>query len=288
MLTELVETDTSDGFTLHGAFYTAQQLPDTSFGLDAVLLLHGVGSNFYSSPLLKHLTAEFLRRGLTVLCVNTRGHDFVSLTRTDAGPQRQGAAYETVGHCHLDIAAWNDFLCGRGATRIGIVGHSLGAIKALFATAYHPHSATRRVVAISPPCLSYSAFLAGSRRVLFEKTIERARRHIAEGKPETLIRAKYPFPLLITAAGYLEKYGPEERYNILRFASRLSCPVLFTYGQLELDSGSTAFAGVPQQLSTLPGSPDALTIVTIPEADHVYSGVQNLVADRIVDWLKNT
>ncbi len=63
MLTELVETTTGDGLTLHGACYeppdgTAPVLP-----FDAVLLLHGVGSNFYSSTLLTYLARRFCEHG---------------------------------------------------------------------------------------------------------------------------------------------------------------------------------------------------------------------------------
>ena len=250
-------------------------------------LLHGVGSNFYSSPVITHLAQCFTQSGVAALSANTRGHDFVSLARTAAGPQRQGAAYETVGQCRHDIHAWLHFLCQRGARHIGIVGHSLGGVKALYATALHAHEATRVVVALSPPLLSYSAMLNGPRKVLFEKTMARAQEHVQQGKPETLIRVKYPFPLLITAAGYVEKYGPAERYNLLRFVSQLPCPALFTFGQEELESGSIAFAGLPAALRDLPCCRHTLESVTIPHANHLYTGHCGVLAREILPWLRN-
>ncbi len=283
---ELVETATEDGLTLHGALHQRHGAPvPSAMPVDSILLLHGVGSNFYSSPLLTHLAQQFAKQGLTTLCANTRGHDFVSLARTVAGPQRQGAAYETVGQCRYDIAAWNEFLCGRGAQRIGVVGHSLGAIKAVYATVLHPHRATSLVVAISPPRLSYVAFQNGPRKILFQRTMARAQAHIDQGKPEALMRVKYPFPLLITAAGYLEKYGPAERYNLLEFANQLPCPALFTYGELEIESGSVSFTGLPEALQGLPRRPKPLETITVAGANHLYEGCLGPLAGKILDWL---
>ncbi len=288
MLTELVETTTRDGVTLHGAYFRAAEDVGEPLGLDGVLLLHGVGSNFYSSPVLLHLAQEFAQHGVMALSGNTRGHDFVSLARTAAGPQRQGAAYETVGHCPRDIDAWLELLMGRGAARMMVVGHSLGAIKTLYAAALHPHRSLRCVVALSPPRLSYSAFLAGPRRILFEQTRDRARAHVEQGKPETLIRVKYPFPLVITAAGYLEKYGPAETYNLLRFAHRLPCPALVTFGQEELESGSVAFEGLPDLLRNLPEGRHTLESVTIPHASHLYTSHYDTLTREILQWLTRT
>ena len=100
------------------------------------------------------------------------------------------------------------------------------------------------------------------------------------------MRVKYPFPLLITAEAYLDKYGPEERYNILRFAHRVPCPVLFTYGRRELDSGSVAFQNLPQDLDAMPrGSTPHYECIIIANADHVYAGHEDEVAQHVVDWL---
>lgn len=285
MLVELVETNTQDGLTLHGALHRPAGPTGAQSVLDSILLLHGVGSNFYGSPLLAYLAEYFAEQGLTTVRANTRGHDFVCLARTSAGPQRQGAAYETVGHCHYDIAAWIEFLRRHGATRVGIVGHSLGAVKAVYAAAYHPHPATVAVVAMSPPRLSYTAFQQGSRQALFSRYLARAQGHMEEGKPETLMRVKYPFPLLITAAGYLEKYGPAERYNLLRFAQRLACPALFAFGQEELESGSAAFADLPAALQSLSSEAGPLQTLTIPGANHLYDGCFASLAGRIQQWL---
>jgi pimeloyl-ACP methyl ester carboxylesterase len=253
--------------------------------VDAVLLLHGVGSNFYSSVLLNHLSRCFADHDVMTLRANTRGHDFVSLARSHVGPQRTGAAYETVAHCHHDIRAWSDWLERRGARRIVLIGHSLGAVKALYTMAHHPLDAVAGVVAVSPPRLSCSQFQAGPRSKLFLRTMQRAQTHLDQGHPETMIRVTYPFPLLITAAGFVDKYGPAERYNFLNFAHLLPCPALITFGQEELDSGSVAFAGVPEALARLSSGAGPLQSVTIAAANHLYDGHCEPLAHEILGWL---
>ena len=95
---------------------------------------------------------------------------------------------------------------------------------------------------------------------------------VKTGRGDELFTSKFPFPLLITAAGYIDKYGPAERYNILKFAADLPCPALFTYGSKELASGGIAFAGLPEALMALPNA-DRRSVAVIEGADHVYTGV---------------
>src|SRR5947208_16895217 len=88
------------------------------------------------------------------------------------------------------------------------------------------------------------------------------------GKVEELFTSKFPFPMLMTAAAYIDKYGPAERYNILKFAADLPCPALFTYGSKELSSGGVPFAGAPDALRSLSNA-EHQSVKVIDGADHV-------------------
>src|SRR5260370_35870942 len=98
------------------------------------------------------LAEHFLARGCGVLRVNTRGHDGISTAVTPQGGRRLGAAYEAVDDCRHDLAAWVDWLRPRAArpraARVGLVGHSLRAVKCLYAPASPPAPA---VAALGPP-----------------------------------------------------------------------------------------------------------------------------------------
>ena len=284
MLADLVSTTTRDGLRLDGAYHEPSADTPRVLALDALCLLHGTGSNFYGSTLLEAFAQRFLALGSAVLRVNTRGHDPVSNAATARGGVRQGAAYEVVDDCRHDVSAWLDWLRQRAGPRVGLLGHSMGAIKCLYATAHEMDLQPACVIAISPPRLSYSWFCSGPRRAEFLEAYNVAERHVESGQPAALLEVKFPLPYLVTAAGYLEKYGPDERYNFLRFAGGVSCPVLFTFGSAEV-ANNVAFQGAPEAVQELTARHAGLAIEVIPRADHFYTGVREEVVTCVERWL---
>lgn len=287
MHVELVRTVTRDGLRLDGALaqgYPAAQ-GHTSQLCNAAILLHGVGGNFYSARTLEPLIARLLERGVAPLVVNTRGHDAVFEASLGTVRRRFGAAYEIVDECRLDIAAWVELLASRGLGRIVLIGHSLGAIKSVYAQAHDKSTAIRAVAAISPPRLSYAAYMNAPDSSRFWESMQTAQRLVKTGQGEELFTSTFPFPLLISAASYIDKYGPAERYHLLRFAAELPCPALFVYGSKELSSGGIPFAGVPEALAALPHG-QSRTIKVIPGADHFYTGLGQELACEVESWLQ--
>ena len=261
MLLDLVRTRTPDGWFLDGAL----QLPEAAAGspFDAVLLIHGTGSNFYQSSLLELLAERFLRRGVAVLRGNTRGHDGISTLVGERGGRRLGAAYEIVDDCRHDLLGWVEFLRGRCGPRVAIVGHSLGAVKSLYAAAHEPTLSPAAIVAISPPRLSYEIFCRSPKSAEFLEDYRRAETLVAEGRGGTLLDVTVPLPMAIAAAGYVEKYGPDARYDFVPLLRRIKCPLLVTFGSKEV-ADNIAFSGLPELVG-----PRATVVA---EADHFYTG----------------
>jgi len=283
MHVELVRTQTTDGLRLDGALRAVSdgQVREKP----AVMVLHGVGGNFYSQGTLEPTINLLHAAGYPTLAINTRGHDSVFGAQLGGVRKRLGAAYEIVDDCKLDLAAWIKLLLARGHERIMLLGHSLGAIKAIYAQAGDQHPNVAAVIAVSPPRLSYTAFMNAQESSLFFDSMAIARELAKEGAGDELFTAKFPFPLLISADSYIDKYGPAERYNILEFTHQLRCPALFVYGTKELTHGGIAFAGMPEALAKLP-SLATREIITIEGADHFYAGVQEQLASRVGEWLK--
>ena len=218
MLVNLVQTTTRDGLRLDGA-YLGPAAGRSELPLDALCFVHGTGGSFYSSALFDAFSERLIALGCGVLRVNTRGHDLMSTASTPEGGRRQGAAYEVVDDCRHDLAAWLDWLRGRVGPRVGLLGHSLGAVKCLYAAAKEPDLAAACVVAVSPPRLSYSWFCSSPEGPRFRQDYETAERHVGAGRAEALMEVRLPLPCVMTAGGYVEKYGPGDRYNYLHFAS---------------------------------------------------------------------
>jgi pimeloyl-ACP methyl ester carboxylesterase len=286
MHVELVRTVTRDGLRLDGALIRARSAiagsaPSTP---TAAILLHGVAANFYTSSTLEPLVPRLQDLAIASLMVNTRGHDSVFGASLGNVRRRFGAAYESVDDCRHDVTAWIEFLKSLGYRRMVLIGHSLGAIKAVYAEAHEKFPEVAAVIAVSGPRLSYSAFMNAPESSLFWESLHTAQEMVKVRQGEELFTSKFPFPLLITAAGYIDKYGPAERYNILKFAAELPCPALFTYGSKELASGGVPFAGLPDALMALPHA-DRRTVAVVEGADHVYTGVASKLADDVTHWL---
>lgn len=285
MLIDLLRVATADGLLLDGALQEPQGSPSGERPIDASLFLHGTGSSFYGSALLEGLAGILGAWGAAVLRANTRGHDGISTAAFVDGRRRlQGAAYEIVDDCRHDVAAWLALLADRGYHKVLVLGHSLGAVKALYALAHDCPSNVWGVAAISPPRLAYSWFCQSAERETFLADCARAQAAVDASEGQRLLEVKFPLPYAISAAGYLDKYGPAERYNVLKFAARVPRPVLVTYGSAEL--AHPAFCQMPEDLQALSAAAPALRVCVVPRADHLYSSRHGELAEQIDFWLR--
>jgi pimeloyl-ACP methyl ester carboxylesterase len=285
VIVELVQTWTADGLRLDGSYQGPSSPRRSDIRADAFCLVHGTGGNFYNSTLFDAVAERLLELGSAVLRVNTRGHDGISTAATRTGGQRLGAAYEYVDDCRKDLPAWAEWLRQRCGSRFGLIGHSLGAVKCLYAQVHEPTLAADCVVALSPPRLSYSWFCSSPEGPQFLETFRQAERSVQNGDAGMLLDVKLPLPYVITAAGFHEKYGPDERYNFLRFLSAVRCPVLVTLGSVEMDN-NMAFRGAAEELTALQQRSTQLEIATIAGGDHFYTGVRAQLVGRVEAWLR--
>jgi GNAT superfamily N-acetyltransferase/pimeloyl-ACP methyl ester carboxylesterase len=284
VLIDLVQTQTRDGVRLDGAWReTSGSNQDLAF--DALCLVHGTGSNFYSSTFLSMIVDHLLSMGCPGLCGNTRGHDGISTAATNRGGKRLGAAYEAVDECRHDLHAWLDFLRSKGSERILLVGHSLGAVKAIYTMAQDPHPQVAALIGISPPQLSYSQFASSTQGTMFCETFARAQRLVEQGQPGTLLEVQLPLPMVITAAGYVEKYGPRERFNYLKFLRSVHIPTLVIFGGQEVES-NMAFQGGPEAVAALAAVESRIEIETVAGADHFYTAKRPEVIHVMDRWLR--
>jgi alpha-beta hydrolase superfamily lysophospholipase len=279
---ELIRTTTPDGCTLDGALNRPGA--GGALKLDAVVLIHGTGGNFYSSTFFELLAENLAQRGVAAVRANTRGHDGISTLVTAKGAVRMGAGYERVDDCRHDLAGWVAWAAQHIGPRIALLGHSLGAVKCLYAAAQTPGLGVHGVMAVSPPRLSYSWFCQSDRAAQFLETYRQAETCIEQGRPSALLEVKLPLPFVITAAGYVEKYSPEERYNFLKFLETVRCPTLALFGGVEIEN-NMAFQNAPDEVRRLGVKNPRITVEVVPGADHFYTGVRDAAWQCIDAWL---
>ncbi len=288
---ELVQVVASDGARLDGLWEQPARAGASRLGVDAVIMNHGVAGNFYSTHLFNEMSQWLLDEGCAALRVNNRGHDFVSRLPTQGDRGILGAAYEEVDDCRLDWRAWIEFARAAGMERIAVWGHSLGAVKSIYYMAKERDSDVKAVVAISPPRLSHSAYRGTEEWPEFEALYLQAKRHVDEGNPEMLMALTRPLALVLAAKTVVEKYGPEERFNIMRYIPDVPVPLLLTIGSKEgVEVGYTgsriSFAGLAADIEKLSGELEHLTFASVEEADHMYTGRVKELWGVIRPWLQ--
>jgi pimeloyl-ACP methyl ester carboxylesterase len=287
MNVELVRTAAADGVRLVGTLRQPAAGSAARLPVDVVIMHHGVGGNFYNEHFQDVMGDALLERGCAVLRVNNRGHDLAY--NSPAG--RLGAAFEVVDDCRHDWTAWIDLAAARGYRRIGLWGHSLGAVKTIYFLATQGDARVVRAVASSPPRFSYSAYAARPDRAAFLADYERARQMLDQGAPDDLLAVDIPTSVVLAARTYVDKYGPDERYDIVRHLPGVSIPLLVTIGGEEgarPDSPDRfPFGGLAEQVAALADRQSNLTFELIPGADHFYTGTTDALWAAVERWLES-
>jgi pimeloyl-ACP methyl ester carboxylesterase len=244
-----------------------------------VICHHGVGGNFYSSYFFDAMGDALLERGCAILRVNNRGHDQAVLV----GGRRLGAANEIVDDCRFDITAWLDFAEQRGFRRIAIWGHSLGAVKTVYFLSVQDDPRIMCAVASSPPRFSYEMYRSAAGGDQFAAALKDAQSLVAAGKPEASIEAVVPVVRRFSAATYVDKYGPEARYDYFEHLPKVRKPLLLTLGSLE--AGNVSFAPLAKEGPSFGDRWPMIAYRLIDGADHSYATHTKELWSAVSEWL---
>ncbi len=273
----LIRIPTTDGLLLDGALFES---PAGKPRMRAWVFLHGTGSNFTAPGILEGLAQLFVTRGEAVLRVNTRGHDLHAKIPTMSGSVPGGAAFENVGDAHLDVSAACAALLEAGYDKLSLLGHSLGGVKAIAAQAEHPVAEVDEIVALSPPRLCHERLKTDPS---FYDDFCRAR--LIWGMREDadrLIHLMSPVSIWMTPKRILDKYGPDDRYDIVKHLPHVKPATLIFLDTKSLES-SAAHKGLDESLSELARSHSALAVQRHPD-DIRYAGSEVAIANHIAAW----
>jgi pimeloyl-ACP methyl ester carboxylesterase len=280
-LVEHVQLMTKDQVRLDG-LYTAVGSDQRQFAFDAVVLLHGLLGNFYNSRLLNELSERFAAAGVAALRINTRGHDGINITPRGLAAIRMGSAYEIVDDCRWDIAASAQWMTERGHQRVCLLGHSLGAIKTLYSQSVDANSEIKALIALSATRLNFDQFASTSKADEFIGNYERAQKLVDSGAGQELISIDFPFSTVICAEAYVDKYGPESRYDWIEQVHSIKQKTLLLFGEKEL--GTPAFHGLIEELESKVYDRDLIDLKIVEKADHYYTGAIDSVWQAISQW----
>ena len=279
---DLIRTKTADGVLLDGSLHRAEVV-DSSASRTVWLFVHGTGSNFYSGGVLQAFAEQLAGGGHSVSRINTRGHDIISALPGGRMPLSGGAAFESIADCVHDLRAWVDELIRRDFSRVVLVGHSMGGVKAIFSQAHDPHPNVVAVVGVSPPRFCHAEWQSSPQAVPFREHFRQATELVESGRGGELMRVQQPLPLWLTAAGFLAKYGPHDDYDFVPLLPRLACPTLLIVGTDSV-AASPAFESVPDAIRQLQASQSQLHLQLVPGANTGYSGHLDVPGRLACEW----
>ncbi len=279
MLVDLIRLTAADGMELDGAFF--EPAPDVAPAgpIDAVLCIHGSGRNFYT-PATANMANDLRNAGYAALTLNTRGHDTVWVDRGTG--VAEGNAYEILDTGRQDLRAGLDYLESLGYERIGILGHSMGAVKVAYYAAVEDDARVAAVMPVSPVRLSCSYYLESADAAEFQGNLETADRMEAEGRALDLFYVDFPIKEMFSAAAYLDKHGPLERYNIIQHAPKIDVPLFVLSGSQETH---TRLLDVPQDMVTAAVNSPRAEYVVLDGGNHSLTNMMPEAGAAVLDWL---
>ena len=282
---ELVYVLSTDDVMNGGAMFTASK---TSAKSIAVIWIHGWGTNFYA-PAYVMIGRALAARGFTTISANTRMHDLGNSLRYQYGKRIRGGGYWGVASEEIrDLAAWVDFTETQGFKQVVLVGHSAGwsAVRS-----YQAEKQDSRVIGV---VLASGAVRAETRPTDADQLAE-ARRLMAAGEGDALIRdPKRSFPSYISAATFLDiaNAPPEFRdfFGVQPQTSnpgvtRIRCPLLAFFGTRGDVGNEEDLRLLKSSIQRQRGGPRRVDTVMVRNADHMYTGEEEQVAQTIAVWI---
>ena len=279
MLVDLMSVVNQESLSLDGAFYApAANIPDPG-PVDAMLLIHGSRGNF-CDPATKSMAEDLSARGIACLALNTNAHD--TIWYHPPSDDYKGNAFEILENTMSDLRAGMDHLEQRGYRAVGLLGHSMGAVRVTYYAATQDDPRVAAVVPVSPVRLSYSHYLESVDADEFRADLETAQRLMDEGDPDGVFRVNFPIPQFFSAASYLDKHGPFEKYNLINLADRIRVPILALNGSRETH---TRLERMAQDLARAAVNSPGGTAIMVEEGEHSLVNRTAEASAAVLQWL---
>ena len=198
--------------------------------------------------------------------------------------RQYGATVEDVDWCRTDLKACLGWLEKQGYSRVALVGHSLGGVKGIY---YQCKASDPRVVAVvslSSPRLSYTFLSESESGNEFLAYYEQADALVKDRRPGTLMDVKFPVDHLFSAANFIGKMGPKEKYDVMTLVEDLQVPLLALGGSRERRAHLRDVASHLAEAAI--NSPQKEAHI-IEGANHFYKGTLDETSDLILRWLND-
>jgi len=239
-----------------------------------MIVVHGMGGNFYGSRLKKELMSRCTQENIDVFTFNNRGAGW-------------GVQNERFSDCLADIDAAVKFARKEGYRKIVLLGHSTGCQKITFYQARRQLRIVKALVQLAPG--DDYAIVRRDLGMSFNRWVKKAEALVQEGAGETLLP---PHRTGFGARRFLSVADPSNTeskiFNYegpLYHFRKIRTPMLVIFGSAE----EFACIPVPEMGRILSEKTNAedFEFVSIPGADHGFHGKELQTVKYIVKWLRH-
>ena len=162
------------------------------------------------------------------------------------------------------------------------MGFSMGAVRVAYYAASEVDDRVVTVVPISPVRLSYSYYMESADAEEFQGIIRQADQMEAEDRALELMQVDFPISQLFSAASYIDKHGPAERYNLVTLASRIKVPMFVLGGSLETH---TRLKDMARDLALASVNSPRSEHIIIEEGNHSLNNKKQEASEVVFNWL---
>lgn len=288
MITKIVKFKATDGIILDGILQKCKK------NTDKILIeVHGMTSNCFKER--EKIIADKVRKlGIDTLCFNNRGSEIIKYCTKENGEKiLQGTAYEDVEESYNDILGAIEFAVELGYNKIYLQGHSLGSTKIVYTYNKMLQENNEYMKNIKAVILLSLVDIPDMLNTFTPKEfIELANKKEKENKLEELMPMEssiHPFSVK-TYLRYIKYYKnidfakyTDENYDYDEL-NNIEVPLFMRWGDNKELIKQNAKDLTNKLKSKLHNS--KIDINYIDEANHSYSGKEEILAEQIYEFLR--
>lgn len=295
MIVEKIYFETKDGLSLFGLLHK----PSTKNTEKVIISTHGMGSNCTKTRddiIAKKLTEN----QVAYFTYNNRGQGLINTVTSTSGKLVIGTVFEDVEESYYDITGAIKAMKQQGFKQIILQGHSLGSTKTVYTyNKLLENNETDIINSIKGIILLSLVDLTDTIKYLITKSkdvniVKLALEKENEGNLNYVIDTKTEFMPMVSVKTFLRYYRDNQNIDFAKYSTsdfkyeklnNIKVPIFMRWGNVN----ELVFIPV-HELSKLVNSKimnNKKNIGYIDGATHNYSGKEEVLADEILEFLKN-
>jgi pimeloyl-ACP methyl ester carboxylesterase len=287
---DLPRVETKDKLLLRGLYVGGDK------NKPVVIHIHGFQGDFFTQEFVKRVAQELHKEDFGFVSIQNRGTGVASeiYANTKAGWVLGGADFELLEEAYLDIDAWIKFILGKGYKEIILQGHSLGTMKvARYLLEGNYSDRVKKLILLAPFDIMH--LLDDATKGKWPEYLKIAENKVKEGKgtemiPQNFLDVRMSYQTYIShhkQNDFEKMFAVHDKTYKFPLLNKIKISVKIIVGT-EDPYFNPANPKKPQEaldllLKNIQNSEGKL----INGARHGYEGFEDIVAEEVLEFVKN-